>query len=523
MSSRLGRRAGMALLFLRYFIKTVLSAVQQCGRCALILIVVFAVGTDSAYGQKARGNVDWIFVLDTSASMHGAGGAANIFGKVKDAISDFIRTAREGDTLTLYTFDRDTTLRGHIRVSGEIDKSDLLKIVEDLPSEGDRTYTGKAIHDALERAIDLKQRPDAANRTIGIVLFTDGLEDVRGIPNPISIPSNIALLPKAQPYIFFVSVGQVHETQLESFVKDPAMGNRGEVIQNPGASGIEAVAEKIRIRVQTPALRAPIKLTISPHTLSFGTTEPGQTSSQVVELNSNLDCHLTITLQSPDSEGLTLTEPTNVVALTAGKNKLPIRLAPANTLSNGERKFVLLFAAEPADSTSIATTAKVEGSINVLKTPLWRKLIKYLLLLVALIVIALVVLSVIKGEPPWIWLAMLTERKTLQGELQVIHPRPARVEDEFISLTQLHTRKVCLSSLIPNASDGADAELEMVKQNGELSVKLQRIKGNVYVNKIEVANSKIYNDDVIELGGSKLLFSWVNHDRPSSDDTAHEI
>src|SRR5690349_23871837 len=99
---------------------------------------------------------------------------------------------------------------------------------------------------------------------------------------------------------------------------------------------------------------------------------------------------------------------------------------------------------------------------------------------------------------------MLIERETLQGELQVIQPRPARLEDEFISLTQLHTKKVSLSSLIPNAVDGADAELEVVKTNGELSVKLQRLKGNVYVNKIEVANSKIYNDDVIELGGSKL-------------------
>lgn len=510
----------MALLFLHNFIRIVLSVVRRFQRCVLILTVFFVLGISSTSGQNARGNVDWIFVLDTSASMHGAGGTANIFGKVKDAISDFIRTAHEGDTLTLYTFDRDTTLRGHIRVSGEIDKSDLLKIVHDLPSEGDRTYTGKAIHDALERALDLKQRPDAADRTIGIVLFTDGLEDVRGIPNPISIPSNIALLPKDQPYIFFVSVGQEVETQLVSFVKDPAMGNRGKVMQNPGATGIEAVAEEIRKAVQTPAQPAPIKLTINPQTLSFGTTEPGETSSQVVEFNSNVDCRIKITLQNAD--GLTLEEPAGVVSLTAGKNSLPTRLTAANNLANGERKFTVVFAAKPINSGSIATTVNVEGTVNILKTPLWRRLIKYLLLFVAFIVVTLVVFSVIKGEPPWIWLPLLTERETLQGELQVIFPRPARVEDEFISLTQLHTRKVSLGSLIPNAANGADAELEVVKQNGELSVKLQRIEGNVYVNKVEVANSRIYNDDVIELGAAKLLFSWINHDRPT-DDTAPEI
>jgi hypothetical protein len=191
--------------------------------------------------------VDWIFVLDTSASMHGAGGTANIFGKVKDAISDFIRSAREGDTVTLYTFDRDTTLRGNVRISGEIDKKDLLKVVQDLSSEGDRTHTGKAIHDALERAIELRQRSDAADRTVSIVLFTDGQEDVRGLANPISIPSNIDLVPKAQPYIFFVSVGvQAHETQLESFIKNAALESRGEVIRDPGASGIAEVGERIR-------------------------------------------------------------------------------------------------------------------------------------------------------------------------------------------------------------------------------------------------------------------------------------
>jgi von Willebrand factor type A domain-containing protein len=522
-SHRQGQRTGMDFLFSRDWLRTVLIAARQIRRCAVILIIVFAVGAKPAAGQSARGNVDWIFVLDTSASMHGAGGTADIFGKVKDAISDFIRTAREGDTLTLYTFDRDTSLRGHIRVSGDIDKTDLLKIVNDLPSEGDRTYTGKAIHDALQRAADLKQRPDSANRTIAIILFTDGLEDVRGIPNSISIPSNIALLPKSQPYIFFVSVGQVHEGQLESFVNDPAMANRGEVIRDPGASRIEAVAERIRNTVEAPAQPVPINLTINPSTLSLGQIEPGDTINQVVELQANVNCRLRITLQNPGSEGLTLTEPTSVIALNAGTKTLSIRLTAANTLANGEHKFSLLFAAEPVDSGAIASTTNVEAAITVVKTPLWRKLIKYLLLLIALIVIALVVLSAIKGEPPWIWLPMLIERETLQGELQVIQPRPARVEDEFISLTQLHTRKVSLSSLIPSSIDGADAELEVLKQNGKLNVKLQRIKGALYVNKIEVANSKIYNDDVIELGGSKLRFSWVNHDRPSSDDAASEI
>jgi len=479
----------------------------------------------SIRGDAKQGSVDWIFVLDTSASMHGAGGAANIFEKVKDAISDFIRNAREGDTVTLYTFDRDTTLRGHIRVSGEIDKKDLLKIVQDLPSEGDRTYTGKAIHDALERAIEFKQRSDAGDRTTSIVLFTDGLEDVRGIADPISIPSNIALLSKAQPYVFFVSVGvQAHEPQLENFVEDPAMGGRGEVIRDPGASGIAEVAERIRKIVEAPVAPTPIKLTVDPATLSLGKIEPGETSSPVVQVNSNVACQLRIGLNTPENGSLILSEPRDAVLLKPGENhSLQVRLAAADHLSDGLRAFTLVLTAEPIDSTSLSTTVNVEGNVNLVRTPLWRKAVRYLLLLLILSVIILAIVSVVRGDPPWIWLPAISERATLQGELQVVHPRPARVEDEFISLTQLHAKKVYLSSLIPNVVDGSDAELEAIKLNGELSVNLQRIKGNIYVNKVEVAHTRIYNDDVIELGGSKLLFSWVNHDRPSDAGEATEM
>ena len=493
--------------------------------CCVCVLLAFLAGCPPSTGQANRGSVDWILVLDTSASMHGAGGTANIFVTVKEAISDFIRSAREGDTVTLYTFDRDTTLRGHIRVSGEIDKKDLLKIVEDVPSEGDRTHTGKAIHDALERAIELKQRRDAANRTVSIVLFTDGLEDVRGVANPISIPSNIDLVPKARPYIFFVSVGvQDHETQLENFVRNPAMENRGEVMRDPGAAGIAAVGERIREIVAAPTPPTSIQLTVSPSTLSFGKLEAGESGNQVIHVKSNAACSLRVVLTTSDNN-LSLSEPKDVVPLKSGEDhEIPIQLSAAEGATNGMLTFALSLTAESRDATSIGTVVNVPASVNVFRTPIWKRMLKYLLLILVLIAIVLAIISVIKGEPPWIWLPALVAPVTLQGEVQIIHPRPPRVEDEFISLTRLNARRVCLSSLIPNgAVDGSDAELEATKHNGELRINLQRTKGSVYVNKIEVANSRIYNDDVIELGGSKLLFSWVNHDRPSISEENQEV
>jgi von Willebrand factor type A domain len=496
----------------------------RVGCCICVLLAVLAASPQTAR-QVDHGSVDWILVLDTSASMHGAGGTANIFGKVKETISDFIRSARVGDTITLYTFDRDTTLRGHIRVSGEIDKRDLLKVVEDLPSEGDRTYTGKAIHDALERAIELRQRPDAADRTVSIVLFTDGLEDVRGVANPIAIPSNIDLVPKAQPYIFFVSVGvQAHEAQLENFVKHPVMENRGEVIRDPGATGIAEVAERIRKVVQVPTPPTPIQLKVSPSNLTFGQIEPGETSNQILQVNSNTACRLRVVLKTSDNN-LSLSEPKEVVSLKGGEDHdIPIQLSAADDARDGVVTVDLTLTAEPGDANSTGTVVNVPMTVEVFRTPLWRRALKYLLLLLVLIVIALAAISAIKGEPPWIWLPALTEQATLQGELQIIHPRPPRVEDEFISLTQLNARKVALSSLLADAAvDSSDAELEATKFNGEVRINLLRTKGSVFLNKIEVANSRIYNDDVIELGGSRLLFSWVNHDRPGISEETPEV
>lgn len=486
-------------------------------RLVLVVVIVLAAAIIQTSAAAEPGGVDWIFVLDTSASMHGAGGTVSIFGKVKDAIAQFINNAHEGDTITLYTFDNDTTLRAHIRISGEVDKRDLLATITTLSSKGDRTYTGKAIHDALERAIELKKRFDSANRTISIVLFTDGLEDVRGIANPISIPSNIALIPKDQPYIFFVSVGvQAHEPQLESFVKDPAMGNRGEVIKDPGASSIAEIGEKIRQKVETPKQLTPIQLNITPTELLFGEIEPGATARQTLRITPNSSCGLTVALNSSENQGLAITEPKDAVQIKAGQTyAMEIGVTAAKNLNSGVRSFVLVLRAEPTDNNATTSALNVESTISLLKVPIWRKAINYVLLLFIAFAIALVIISVIKGEPPWIWLPAFTEPTTLQGELQLIQPRPSRVEDEFISLTQLRARKVALSSLIPNGgSRDSDAELEAIKQNGKVNMKLQRLSGAVFINKIEVATSNLYNEDVIELGDSKLLFNWVNHDRP---------
>ena len=146
------------------------------------LITSVSIAGQPASGEQHPGGVDWVLVVDTSASMRGVGGTQNIFASVKSAVEEFITNARQGDSVTIYAFDRDTTRHPTVPISDETDKRDLKNTIRDLQANGNRTHTGKAIADALRRAAELGERKDAANRQVAIVLLTDGLEDVRGIP-----------------------------------------------------------------------------------------------------------------------------------------------------------------------------------------------------------------------------------------------------------------------------------------------------------------------------------------------------
>jgi hypothetical protein len=46
--------------------------------------------THASNKPHPKGNVDWILVIDTSASMVGEGGTKNIFAQVKQTVSDFV-------------------------------------------------------------------------------------------------------------------------------------------------------------------------------------------------------------------------------------------------------------------------------------------------------------------------------------------------------------------------------------------------------------------------------------------------
>jgi Mg-chelatase subunit ChlD len=191
----------------------------------------------SVANAQRKGAVDWIFLVDTSKSMRGVGGTRDIFDDVKASIGTFVREANDGDSVAVYTFDRDVQLHSATNIGGAA-RDDLQTIVGGLKANGDRTHLGLAIRQGLERAASL--RPDAT-RTRAVVLFTDGKEDVRGIRDPVRIASNVDRV--GDSYVFFVSMGDEHEAQLDDFAR---VAKNTTVMRAPSANAIREVAEKIR-------------------------------------------------------------------------------------------------------------------------------------------------------------------------------------------------------------------------------------------------------------------------------------
>lgn len=194
---------------------------------------------------QGRGAVDWIFLVDTSKSML----EKNVFREVKGSLDTFVSEASDGDSVSLYTFDRDVRSQGTHEIRGDGERNDLRETVRGLQAEGKRTHLGAAIAKGLERSEELMRRHKDDTRARAIVLFTDGKEDVRGIAGPIPIGANVERMKTSHPSVFFVSMGE-HESQLDAF-------SDAKIIRATDAEAIRNVARDIRKEIVKPTTPTP--------------------------------------------------------------------------------------------------------------------------------------------------------------------------------------------------------------------------------------------------------------------------
>jgi hypothetical protein len=217
------------------------------------------------------GPVDWIFVIDTSASMSGVGtGAVNIFPQVQDTLRRFVPEIRDGDSMAVFVFDVTSRPILKMQIQSDSDRNAIGPLINALDARGARTHTGAALTDALTEVYSRRDK----GRPTAIILLTDGHEDVKGIPNPIRIPDAVNLIRDQDvPYVFYVSLGTTPDPQLSNFLDriNKKAGDHGKTFNDPVAKNLLETAKLIRGEME----RTRFKLKIQPGNLELPRLHPG--------------------------------------------------------------------------------------------------------------------------------------------------------------------------------------------------------------------------------------------------------
>jgi hypothetical protein len=142
-------------------------------------------------------------------------------------------------------------------------------------------------------------------------------------------------------------------------------------------------------------------------------------------------------------------------------------------------------------------------------------IMKWVITVAVLLLLAAIALVLYSGKSPGELFAAITDRNTLEGELEIVAPRVA-ADAAYVGLPGLKAKDVALSAIVPpDALGGSDARLFCRRRNGEKRVWIAAGSGTLRVNDIEVPSTELYDADTIRIGDATLRFNRVGHERPS--------
>jgi von Willebrand factor type A domain len=437
-------------------------------RLLCIAVVLFSFGAHA----QSRSAVDWIFLVDTSRSMR------PIFEEVQGSIRTFVSQARDGDSVTVLTFDRDVQLQSAQRIDAT-SRGQLEAKIAGLQANGKRTHLGLAIARGLEVAALAPP-----NRVRAVVLFTDGKEDVSGIPNPVPILDNVRQV--GNSHVFFVSMGE-HEPQLDEFVRNAP---RSKVLLVPRPEEIRDVANQIREVIDPkPPPPPPLRVELSPTTIAFGIVTRGETSPErTLTIRSNRDVRIRLDVDAPG--GVTVT-PLGEIAIAKDRPAtVNLRVIVDEDAPPGAKELTIGAGAVQATAT-----------VDVVEPPLAVRIAKIAIPIAILIAIALALL------------ASHRRKNRLEGELEILEPRLAS-DAAYVGLPQLRATEVALSAIVPrDVLSGHDARLFVRRRNGKKNVWIASQGGQLRVNDVETPMSELFDADTIRIGDAKLRFNRAGHER----------
>jgi hypothetical protein len=448
----------------------------------LILALLAWFSASSLQGQPRELPVDWLFLIDTSQSMIGKGGAADIFDKVQRSLKSFVRTARPGDSVAIYTFDSRVVPGESILLGNQEDRKKLFEQIDSLRANGLFTHTGEAFYSALVRQEELHQPAGGSDRKGFIVLFTDGIEDTRDQPGASQI-RDIELPPRSKrPYAIFVWLGEeVQEFERSSLsTLASEFGDKAKVLQHPQARDIDHLVTELRDI----------------------TSKEARNRVELNTLYAEKELRVGYELDDPRVE---VVEPLGPLNLIPGENHLPFVLKVKKEGDSG--RFSSELTLQRYDAEDVPTLGTVALVYGIAKRSYAREIV------ILLAILAFATIAVRRTKV----------RRHLFGVLDVSR---TGVAASRIDLSSLKRPRAQLAELLGRPSAEGDADLSVGRQeNGERVVRLSNAKGPISLNGKPLENDfveEVFNGDRLTLG-DQLVIRYSGPERPEPSEEIRQI
>ncbi len=353
-------------------------------------LMIASVVSGIALAQTTQGPLDMVLIIDTSKTMRGAGGAANIFPRVQDVSRGFLSDLRLEDTFTLIAFDSDSRVEPTVLLASEDERQKLSDKITALRPEGDWTYTADALLNGLAEADRLaKQYP---THTQVVLILTDGLND----PPKGARASAPSLKAVTEPYagrpwyVYQVQLGPEVDEALSKALKS---FTNGITIHDRGGANLDALRKQIQER-RPPS--NPVELRLEPDKLKIKVREIGKSESQIAKLilPEGLPAGaLSVTIADPSAFPMDIDITPEIVALLDGAVSLRVNATARSKTANGTHSGALRLEAAPVQGIALAPTEVPLDIETSLIPPLWPKILAAIL---AAAVLASVVFFAIK-------------------------------------------------------------------------------------------------------------------------------
>jgi hypothetical protein len=402
----------------------------------LWMVTVSMVMPAIARAEDAKGALDMVLIIDTSKSMRGAGGAANIFSRVQDVSRGFLNDLRLQDTFTLISFDSETHVQPTVLLASDTERARLVDQIVALRAEGNWTYTSDALRKGLAEADRLaKQHPE---HTQVVLILTDGLND----PPPGSRAAAPALADVTEPYAgkpWYVYQVQLGPEVDKDLAKAIGVFPNGTTIHDNGATNLDALRKRIQEKRAVPK---PVELRVDPKELHLilKAVERTETVTASIKLPAGLvSGALRVGLVDPSVFPAELTIDPEIVGNPDGTAGLRVRATARSKVPNAAHTGSLRLVTTPSGGVALAPVEIPLEIRTKLVPPLWPKIL--LAALGVLIVLGIVLYAVRR----------VTERR-LAGQLEYWPKSRPQEHKRVPDLRAFRSKAVIGSTQIPLAA-----------------------------------------------------------------------